>query len=178
MRFDQRARRFSDADPQRWLTKQRFHRICQGGRIALRHAEAGFAIADQFGNTCHIGRNTRRAERHRLDQHRGQPIAITIIGNYARQSVDGGTGQRAGHFGNRQRAAQLNPGFKAMMCDQGFKRRPLRSFANDLAQKRSTPVGKFSARFDQRSKALLFDQTADRDDPFGSGGRRAISKVI
>ena len=50
--------------------------------IALPHHQAGVAVMEHFGNARYIRRDTRRAQRHRLEEHVRQSVSVSVLTDY------------------------------------------------------------------------------------------------
>ncbi len=60
----------------------------QTDRVGRRHKQAGSPVLHHLGDAGDRCRDTRRAERHRLQQHRGQTVPVAVLPDDAGRRED------------------------------------------------------------------------------------------
>jgi hypothetical protein len=121
-------------------------------------------VLDRLGDPGDRRADARGAERHRLQQHRRQTVAVAVGADDARRGQHGRVLHERDDLVLGASAEQPDTAPEAVAGDPCGEVAPESALARDGAGEEDAPVAQDRARVDQQVKALLLDQATDRGD--------------
>jgi hypothetical protein len=158
------ARPACDRRPETGVGQQPLERVGQRHGIACPRDQPGLVVPDDLGDAGHVAADAGRAERHRLDQHGRQAVAVAVASDDAGAGHDRRPAHRLEDLGLRARTLERHGFGQPRAGDLGAEVRLLLALPDDAAMRAQATLGEDQHRLDQDVEPLLLDQPPHGDD--------------